>query len=82
MFIKFFLNNIHSERHKADTIQLTDETRDSFSYSEDRFFLISMEIDIQLREKEKISRWVLTASKGYSGDADLIRITWNRKIAW
>ena len=56
MFIKFFLNNIHSERHKVDTIQLTDETRDSFSYSEDRFFLISMEIDIQLREKEKICR--------------------------
>ena len=56
MFIKFFLNNIHSERHKADTIQLTDETRDSFSYSEDRFFLISMEINIQLREKEKICR--------------------------
>ena len=32
------------------------------------FFLISMETDIQLREKEQIGGWALTASKGYSGD--------------
>ena len=44
-------------------------------YSADRFFLISMETDIQLRKKEQICGRVVTTSKGYSGDNCLIRIT-------
>ena len=47
-----------------------------------RFFLIYVETDIQLRGKEQICKWVLTASKGLSGDNDLWRVTWNRKITW
>ena len=35
---------------------------------------------IQLREKEQICEWVLVASKGYSGDDYLIRITWSKII--
>ena len=73
--MKFFRYNIHSKWNKTDTNYLIDETRDSCSYSTDRFFLISAEKNIQLREKVQICRWVLTASKGFSGDNDLIRIT-------
>ena len=53
MFIKFFRYITHSERNKTDKKQLTDETRDSCSYSTDRFFLISVETDIQFCEKSK-----------------------------
>ena len=53
-FIKSFLYNIYSEWNKTDRNQLIDETRDSRSYSLDRFFLISVETEIQLREKEQI----------------------------
>ena len=56
--------------------------RDWCSYSVDRFFLISMETDIQLHGKEQICGRVLTALKGYSGDNGLIRITLNRKATW
>ena len=49
-FIKFFLYNIHSERNKTEPL---DETGDLCSYSADRFFLISVETDTQLREKEQ-----------------------------
>ena len=54
MFIEFFLYNIYSERNKMDTNELVDETRNSCSYSADRFFLIFMEPDIQLCKKEQI----------------------------
>ena len=70
-FIKSFLYNIYSEWNKTDRNQLIDETRDSRSYSLDRFFLISVETEIQLREKEQICIWVLTVSKGYLGDSYL-----------
>ena len=53
-FIKSFLYNIYSEWNKTDRNQLIDETRDSRSYSLDRFFLISVETEIQLHEKEQI----------------------------
>ena len=53
-FIKSFLYNIYSEWNKTDRNQLIDETRDSRSYSLDGFFLISVETEIQLREKEQI----------------------------
>ena len=43
-------------------------------------FLISMETEIQLIEKENICRWILTASKGYSGHNYFIRIISNRRI--
>ena len=81
-FIKSFLYNIYSEWNKTDRNQLIDETRDSRSYSLDRFFLISVETEIQLREKEQICVWVLTVSKSCSGENDLMIITWNRKITW
>ena len=81
-FIKSFLYNIYSEWNKTDRNQLIDETRDSRSYSLDRFFLISVETEIQLREKEQICVWVLTVSKSCLGENDLMIITWNRKITW
>ena len=49
--------------------------RDSCSYSVDRFFLISVETDMQLRGKEQTCCCLLTGSKGYSDDDDLIKIT-------
>ena len=54
MFIKFFHDNIHSEWNQTDKNQIIDETRDSRSYSANRFLFISLETDIQLCEKEQI----------------------------
>ena len=76
---KVFLYNVHSEQNKTDTNYFFDETRDSCSYSVDGFFLIYVKY-------EQIGGWVLTTSKGYSGDNYLKEedsmAVWSFLIRW